>query len=74
MEFLTKSQTDNPAMPFLSDLLGSILRRLMEFFILAEIIKAAATGYTDKNICLPETATKTFPSSEGISASEKSHF
>ena len=59
-EFLTKFQTDNPVMPFLSDLLESILRRLMKFFILAEVIKAVATAYKlikldvcDKNIRLP---------------------
>ena len=40
-EFLTKFQTDNPVMPFLSDLLESILRRFMKSFILAEVIKAA---------------------------------
>ena len=44
-EFLTKFQTDNPAMLFLSNLLESILRRLMKSFILAEVIKAAATTY-----------------------------
>ena len=81
MEFLTQFQTDNPVMPFLSVLLESIIRRHMEFFILADVIKAATTGYElvklgifDKNIRLPETATKTFLSSEGISASEKSNF
>ena len=44
-EFLTKFQTDNQVMPFFSDLLENILRRLMKFFILAEVIKAAATAY-----------------------------
>ena len=86
-EFLTKFQTDNPVMPFLSDLLESILRRLMKFFILAEVIKAAATAYKlikldvfDKNMRLPvssvklTTATEAFRFSEGISASEKSNF
>ena len=83
-EFLTKFQTDKPVMPFLSDILESILRRLMKFFILAEVIKTAATAYKlikldvfDKNILLPvssvkfatATATATaFLSSEGISA------
>ena len=43
-EFLTKFQTDNQLMPFLSDLLESILRRLMKLFILAEVIRAAATA------------------------------
>ena len=42
-EFSTKFQTDNPVMPFHSDLLESSLRRLIKFFILAEVIKAAAT-------------------------------
>ena len=82
-EFLTKFQTDNPVMSFLSDLLESILRRLMKFFILAEVIKAALTAYKlikldvfDKNIHLPvssvklTTAAKASLSSEGISASE----
>ena len=44
-EFLTKFQTDNPVMPFLSDLLKKTLRRLMKFFILTEVIKLAATAY-----------------------------
>ena len=44
-EFLTKFQTDNPAMLFLSNLLEGILRRLMKSFILAEVLKAAATAY-----------------------------
>ena len=44
-EFVTKFQTNNPVLPFLSDLLESILRRLMKLFILAEDIKAAATTY-----------------------------
>ena len=44
-EFVTKFQTNNPVLPFLSDLLESILRRLMKLFILAEVIKAAATTY-----------------------------
>ena len=59
----------------------------MKFFILAEVIKAVATPYKlleldvfHKNISLPvssvklATATKAFLYSEGISASEKSHF
>ena len=74
-------------MPFLSDLLESILRRLMKFFILAEVIKAAATAYKlikldvfDKNIRLPVSSvkltsgTEAFLSSEDILASEKSNF
>ena len=68
-------------MSFLSDLLESILRRLMKFFILAEVIKAAGTAYKlikldvfDKNIGLPvssvkmATVTEAFLSSEGILA------
>ena len=59
----------------------------MKFFILAEVIKAAATAYKlikldvfDKSIRLPAssvkltTATEAFLSSEDISASEKSNF
>ena len=42
-EFSTKFQTDNPVMPFHSDLLESSLRRLIKSFILAKVIKAAAT-------------------------------
>ena len=74
-------------MPFLSDLPEIILRRLMKFFILAEVIKAAATAYKlikldvfDKSIHLTAssvkltTVTEAFLSSEGILASEKSHF
>ena len=85
-EFLTTLQTDNPVMPFFSDLLESILIRLIKFFILADVVKAAATAYKlirlnffDKNICLPvlsvklTTATEAFLSSEGISTSEKSN-
>ena len=44
-EFLTKFQTDNPVILFLSDLQESILRRLMKFFILAEVIKVAETAF-----------------------------
>ena len=86
-EFLTKFQKDNPVMPFLSDLPEIILRRLMKFFILAEVIKAAATAYKlikldvfDKSIHLTAssvkltTVTEAFLSSEGILASEKSNF
>ena len=82
-----KFQTDNPIMSFLSDLLESILKRLVKVFILAEAIKAAATAYKliklyvfDKNVRLPvssvklTTATEAFLSSEGILASEKSDF
>ena len=86
-EFLTKFQTVNPAILFLSDLLESVLRRLIKFFILAEVIKAAATVYKlikfdvfDKNIHLPllsvklATVTKALLSSEYILASGKSNF
>ena len=86
-EFLTRFQTVNPAIHFLSDLLESVLRRLIKFFILAEVIKAAATVYKlikldvfDKNIHLPvlsvklTTVTEAFLSSEYISASGKSNF
>ena len=44
-EFLMKFQTDNPVMSFLSDLLESIVKRLVKVFILAEAIKAAETAY-----------------------------
>ena len=64
-ESLTNFLTDNPVIPFLSDLLESILRRFMKFFILAEVIKSAATAYKlvkldvfDKNICLPVSSVK----------------
>ena len=73
-------------MSFLFDLLESIIKRYMKSFILAEVIKTAATSYKlikldvfDKNICLPvssvkmTTATEAFLSPEGISASEKSN-
>ena len=56
---------DNQVMPFLSDLLENILRRLMKFFILAEVIKAVATAYKllkldvfHKNISLPVSSVK----------------
>ena len=59
-EFLKRFQSDNPVMPFLSDLLKSILKKHMKFFILNEVIKVAATAYKlikidvfGKNICLP---------------------
>ena len=59
-EFLKRFQSDNPVMPFLSDLLKSILKKHMKFFILNEVIKVAATAYKlikidvfGKSICLP---------------------
>ena len=64
-EFLTKFQTDDPVMLFLSDLQESILRRLMKLFILAEVIKAAETAFKltkryvfDKNVSLPVSSVK----------------
>ena len=87
IEFLTKLQTDDAVMPLPSGLLETILRRLMKFFILAEVTKAAVTPYKlikldvfDKTICLPvssvklTTAYEDFLPSEGILASEKSNF
>ena len=86
-EFLTNFQTDNPVMPFPSDLLESFLRRFMKLFILAKVIKATATAYKvikldvfDESIHLQvssvklTTATEAFLSTQGILASEKSHF
>ena len=74
-------------MPFPSDLLESFLRRFMKLFILAKVIKATATAYKlvkldvfDESIHFQvssvklTTATEAFLSTQGILASEKSHF
>ena len=72
-KFLTKFQVGNPVMPFLSDLLESILRRFLKFFILPEVIKAVATVYKliklgvfVRNICLPVSVKLTTTTEAGF--------
>ena len=44
-QFLTVFQTDAPMLPFLSDILESLLRRIMRYFIRSSVVAEAATPY-----------------------------
>ena len=43
--FLKDFQTDNPMLPFLSDVLENLLRRLLRMFIKSKIVEDVVTGY-----------------------------
>ena len=43
--FLKDFQTDNPMLPFLSDMLESLVRRLLRMFIKSKIVEVAVTAY-----------------------------
>ena len=42
-KFLKQFQTDSPVLPFLSDILEFILRRVMKMFLLSSYLKEVAT-------------------------------
>ena len=53
-------QTNNPMMPFVSDKLEAIVRRLMKMFLRSELVDTAVTAsqlikidFQKKEICLP---------------------
>ena len=59
LPFLTSFETDNPKMPFLSDTIEKIMRRLMQNFVKKEVSEETNTAYrlqkvdlTDKKILL----------------------
>ena len=77
-EFLLYFQTDNPMMPFMSDVLEKILLRIMKMFVLKEVLKEASTVYklikidiNDQNILLPPSSLKLPTATEGSLKSEK---
>ena len=43
--FLKYFQTDNPMLPFLSDMLESLVRRLLRMLIKSKIVEVAVTAY-----------------------------
>ena len=43
--FLKNFQTDNPMLPFLSDVLENLVHRLLRMFIKSRIVEDAVTAY-----------------------------
>lgn len=85
--FLKQFQTDNPVMPFICDVLETIIRRLMKMFMPSRIVKNASTPYqlikldvSSKDNQLPissvklTTATESFLTASGVKDSNKLQF
>ena len=60
LPYLKEFQTNNPMMPFVSDKLEAIVRRLMKMFLRIEVVDTAVTAsqpikvdLQKKEICLP---------------------